>query len=353
MVAVMTPSGGLVSVPDYLPPDPPPLFGSSLRLLDPTLAQEESSAIFMAFRRRRLQHGRSLTQRLADRQLGALLTLGILFGWGTALYPGALLFAVRELRPAVLLGVMVGIFGLAIWMIVIGLRRRVGESTRLPGFLSSVMGMAECRPDQVRDLWLAGATGREMALALYLEAWEDWRRVVAPVGLLVGGLCVRPLLALMATPTPAAAAVGLTLVLAAALGIAAVVPLGSLHAAIMTDARRSVLMKYLNYRVYLLENIVGGLAGAFSLVVFACFGVALRRFGQMIVDTVRMAADGFSPLLLHNLYTVMGVAVLALLGSVLASRLAQRLVRFSFRRMDSMLPDYVTLTEEGAGTGPR
>ncbi|MDK2971292.1 MAG: hypothetical protein PWP23_1047 [Candidatus Sumerlaeota bacterium] len=133
-----------------------------MRRLDPILAAEDSNALFMAFRLRRTEHARSLRTLL--RRRGSIPPMQIFMALGLV---GAVIVLFR-LVSCCAIPIVAGLA--ALFARSFQRTRIVGG--RLPARLSSVFSTSGYMEEAAIDLWLAGAKGREVLEAIYLERRE-------------------------------------------------------------------------------------------------------------------------------------------------------------------------------------
>jgi hypothetical protein len=139
----------------------PPRFGLLQRALDPTLAREDTSRLYNMFRARRRDHpwGPWRTVAAAMAQVAG----------GVAAIAVVLVLAAFSPLLTLLGVLMLALVAPVVWISTGRLRLRHAV---IPRRLGSVYALRGHEPDGAREIWLAGATGREVVEALYLEKRE-------------------------------------------------------------------------------------------------------------------------------------------------------------------------------------
>ncbi len=139
----------------------PARFPAWQRRLDPTLAAEDANRLYNMFRIRRRDGPWSGLRTIVE-------SLGVLVGILAAMIAVALVY--RYVTPLVALMVFfVGLAAPAAWLLAGNLRSR---RSALPRRLWSVFSIRGYEPEGAEQIWLAGATGREIIEAIYLEKRE-------------------------------------------------------------------------------------------------------------------------------------------------------------------------------------
>jgi hypothetical protein len=148
-----------------------------MKRIDPLLAMEEDAELFLWFRERRLRTmavPEWLIVLATLRNLAIMLVLLIILVFLLSVVAGTFRWvSMPNLTPLVILCVL-----MLPSLLLIGSGKRRGHRAgnwqlrsggRFPHRLSDALGVLFVRSDVVTDLWLSGATGRDIALALYLE----------------------------------------------------------------------------------------------------------------------------------------------------------------------------------------
>lgn len=150
----------------------PKVFSERARQRDRTLLAEDSNTLFRAFRERRLFHEppgafRKFSDWFSNRSMGQLL--------GTI---GAVLLGIVLILLAGIFGAILVAFLLSIGAVKARRRKITGGS--MPMRIEHVFSRSGLRLEPAIDLYMTGATGRDVAEAIYLEYRERtrWTRFV-------------------------------------------------------------------------------------------------------------------------------------------------------------------------------
>lgn len=136
-------------------------FPGWLRRMDPTLVQAEASAVYHAFRLRRTEHSRgSIVRRLRGSLGGA--GFGSV-GFIVAISVAAILILGCLAIPLIAVG---GIF------LSTAFQRKRRTAHVMPNRLGAVFAQHGFLQDAAVDVWMTGATGRDVLLAIYAEKRE-------------------------------------------------------------------------------------------------------------------------------------------------------------------------------------
>lgn len=155
----------------------PKVFSDRARQCDRTLLAEDTNALFLAFRERRSFHAppgafRKLADWFSNRSMGQLL--------GTI---GAVLLAIVLIIAAGVFGAVLVAFLLSLGAVKARRRKIAGGS--MPMRIEHVFSRSGLRLEPAIDLYMTGATGREIAEAIYLEYRERTRRTRFLLGTIV------------------------------------------------------------------------------------------------------------------------------------------------------------------------
>lgn len=152
-------------------------FPEWLRRLDPMLNAEDSNAVFEAFRRRRKVHarGRFLTSLKYSFAGASVQQLAL---YGVVIVASVVAFAFLGCCAIPIVAVALTIIGRSFQ------RGRVQKGV-MPRRLEQVFSVSGFMETQAIDLWLSGATGRDVLEALYLERRErNWLATILVMVLL-------------------------------------------------------------------------------------------------------------------------------------------------------------------------
>lgn len=244
-----------------------------LQRLDPDLRDLGENLPFLAFADRRANHHIGVASRARALALPVVLAFMVIFGWGTAIFPQVLGVFVANLRRPVFFGTIGSILLVAGVLLYRMLRRRADAAVALPFTASGAFSLMSLPPELARDFWLAGWDGASLARAVYGEAWiKWWRFCMHAILLLTAGLGIL-LWRLWAVQSPDLLAYGWRMALAAVLLALGLVLFGQLVCTLVADARRSMLLKFINYPLFHLDGFIGAILGLASMGV--CFAVGL------------------------------------------------------------------------------
>lgn len=153
--------------------DIPPAFPPWMRAWDPHLAGEDENATFIAFRRRRKLYPPPLGGRIWRAMRSPLIELGFNSAVLALVLAAALFMPMTALIP---------LLGIAIVASVLSnyIAKPTYDPNALPDRLSGVLAEGPPHRQAVADVFLSGASNRELCMALYLEERDAaWRQHTA------------------------------------------------------------------------------------------------------------------------------------------------------------------------------
>jgi len=154
-------------------PTIPPAFPLWMRAWDPYLAGEDENATFTAFRRRRKLYPPPLGGRIWRALRSPLIELGFNSTVLALALAAALFLPMTALIP--LLGIAIVVSVLSNYI-----AKPTYDPNALPDRLSGVLTEGPPNRQAVADIYLAGASNRELCIALYLEDRDaTWRQHTA------------------------------------------------------------------------------------------------------------------------------------------------------------------------------
>lgn len=307
------------------------MFPRWLRRIDPTLEAEDTNGLFLAFRDRRRDHTHVIrVDFLYDLPKFITYSLGVLFFF--MIFFGQSVLGLRPATSRMHYAVVYAtwVFSFLVIVVQFFLRGKRRNYLVLPRRVSGVFRTLDFLEQQAVDLWLAGVRGSDVALALYLETWErtyQLFRVLAPlvwfyVFFLLGlDMQNRGLADLYFYP--------LALLLVAELSVAALLGL-SFFAYGIVDFRHDCWLKYIDYRKFILRNIIGGLIGVILVLGFAMLLLHFKDIRKALIAF--FATDEIADITV-KLAIITSVLLFVL---VAAQRFIQFRVRRQFVRMDRM-----------------
>lgn len=144
-----------------------------MRAWDPFLAEEDTNATFIAFRRRRKLYPPPLGGRIWRAVSSPLIELGFNSAVLAVVLAAALFLPVSALFPLLGIAIVVGVLSNYI-------SRPAYNANALPDRLAGVLVEGQPHRPAVADVFLAGASNRELCMALYLEERDTaWRHHTA------------------------------------------------------------------------------------------------------------------------------------------------------------------------------
>lgn len=304
------------------------IFPLWLRRLDPLLNAEDNNAIFHTFLHRRREHRRVWRfDMLYDAPKTISFALGLLFF--CFLFFGKSLFGIRISVLIYIVGITYSLWILSFLLLVVQffMKKKKQNYLVLPMRVGGVFRTLDYLEQQALDLWLAGARGREIAHAVYLELWETmYRRVkiVAPIVVFVifyylgDDLQNRGLADLYFYP--------LAILLIVEIGIALMIAI-SFIGYIAVDIRHDCWLKYLSYSRFMIRNVIGLL---FAVVLILGFALLARSAGRIRDSLLAFFnTDDIGPLTIK-----LFVITVALYFVLVVSR--RYILRRTERRMEQM-----------------
>lgn len=170
------------------PADKPP-FPRWLIRMDPALAAWETNALYEAFRRHRLRRPPRFLHRALVLMGSALLACAALIGGYMAFFTSFEDSDMMMLLPPFLVAAYAGLLMALLPQAYPFFRRHPKEGReKLSTWVAGAFNISSVSRQATHDLWLAGATGREIAEAIQLEMREvGWRTqtVAAVLGFLL------------------------------------------------------------------------------------------------------------------------------------------------------------------------
>lgn len=160
-----------------------PQFRPWMRRLDPMLAQEDSNAIYNAFRAWREEHTRGLWGRMS--RTFRTNPLFILYAIGAVM--GFVLVVALVAFVGCLGFILLAVVGVAVSALLSKMRKTGALPRTVAGLFSGGI-----HSEAVHDLWLTGITGRELMMAMYLERRRQSFAVSLILSLLLTAMVVIP-----------------------------------------------------------------------------------------------------------------------------------------------------------------
>jgi hypothetical protein len=172
---------------DAAEPTTPPAFPEWLKRMFPTLRAEETNMLFQAFRERRLRtRGGWLKRRIPSASMR--VAVGLVIAAGVVVLGWWALSTMSRIKLMILLGPMMMIGGVLDMLRRSQLNRP--DRATMPMYLHEVFGVRTFASDAAIDVYMTGASARDVIEAIYLELYsQSWRTLIAIAGALFTAAC--------------------------------------------------------------------------------------------------------------------------------------------------------------------